>query len=149
MFGKLLGFFGGKGLTTYLMIALGVSLAATAGMGYLLKEAYQDTARVQLEEQLDRALAMNRTNAEATVAQALAAQIRVTELQRRLAEVNQVTRLFRNRAKAADKALAEFEASLETRDSDYEDWSNVQLPAMIAPGLKSLVQDGRPQVEGD
>ncbi len=148
MLSKLLGFFGGKGLTTYLMIALAVSLAATAAMGYLLKEAYQDTARVQLQEQLDRALAMNRTNAEAQVAQALATQVRVTELQRRLAEVNQVTRLFRNRAEAADEALAEFEASLETRDSDYEDWSKVQLPAIIAEGLQSLAK-GPLQVEGD
>ncbi len=148
MFGKLLGFFGGKGLTTYLMIALGVSLAATAAMGYLLKEAYQDTARVQLTEQLERALAMNRTNAEATVAQALAAQVRITELQRHLEQVNQVTRLFQNRAKAAEATLSEFEASQEDRDQDYKEWSNVQLPAIIAPGLQSLVE--RPlQVEGD
>lgn len=148
MIGKLLGFFGGKSMTTYLMIALGVSLAANAGVAYLYKEALQDTARVQLQEQLDRVLAVNQNNAEIMVAQALATQVRVTELQRRLDEVNQVTRLFKNRADAADEALAEFEASLETRDSDYEDWSNVELPAIIATGLKSLVET-RPQVDGE
>ena len=148
MLGKLLGFFGGKGITTYLMIALAVSLAATAAMGYLLKEAYQDTARVQLQEQLDRALAANRTNAEALVANALAAQVRITELRRRLEQSDQVAQESSDRAQAAAESLSEFEASLEDRDQDYEEWSSVELPAIIATGLQSLVT--RPlQVEGD
>ena len=52
------------------------------------------------------------------------------------------------RAEAADEALAEFEASLETRDEGYESWSKVELPAIIAEGLKSLVE-GPLQVEGN
>ena len=150
MFGKLIGFFGGRGLTSYLVIALGISIAANAAIGYLYKEALQDTARVELQERLERALAANETAAAARVAQAIATQLQVTELQRRLEQSDAVARETAAREAAAREDLTEFEASLEARElaqPDYADWAKVELPDRIAEGLKALTD--RASAEGD
>lgn len=143
MFSRLLGFFGGKGITTYIMIALGVSLAANAAMGYLYKEALQDTARVEIQALLDEALRANRT-AYSTYTAALAARnAQVTELQNRLLRSDQVMREHADRAAASQERLSAFEETLGARameDPSYESWSNTPLPGSIAEGLQSLAE---------
>lgn len=150
MFRKLFGLLGGGGLRQYLMIALAVSIAANAAIGYLYKEALQDTARVELQERLERALAANETAAVVRVAEALAAQDRVTELRRRLERSDAVARESAERETAAREDLTEFEASLEARElaqPDYLDWAKVELPDRIVEGLKALTD--RASAEGD
>ncbi len=146
MLARLLSLVGGKGITTYLMIALGVSLAANAGVSYLYKEALQDTARVEIQGQLDEALSANR-QAYTTYTAALAARnAQVTELRERLQRSDQVSREHADRAAASQERLSDFEETLEARaamDSSYGAWSQTELPGSIAKGLRSLVGEGQ------
>ncbi len=141
MFGKLLSLVGGKGITTYLMIALGVSLAANAGVSYLYKEALQDTARVEVQALLDEALSANRT-AYSTYTSALGARnAQVTELRRRLAQSDQVSKEHEDRAAASQGRLTAFEESLGARRIEqpgYDSWAEAELPTGVAEGLRGL-----------
>lgn len=150
MFGKVIGLFTGRGLTTYLLWGMVGLIATNAITGYMLKEAWQDTARVELQERLDRALAANQSVEATRAAQAAAHLAEVTELRRRLDQVNRVARESEAREAAAREELTEFEASLEARElaqPDYADWAKVELPDRIAEGLKTLTD--RASAEGD
>ncbi len=140
MLSKLLGFFTGKGLTTYLYIALGVSLAANIAVGYLLKEAYQDTARVALRAKLDEVLDLNKRSFMAYQQQLAAERTRNTELLRRLEQSVQVVEEARAREEAAEATLESFVQGLEDRSAEYAEWSLRQLPPEVASGLRELGQ---------
>ena len=100
----LLKLFGNK----YVLIALASSLAANAGLSYLYKEALQDTARVQLQEQLDRAIALQESTRAAAIAQQAAHDYQVTQLQDRLERSDQVAREHADRAATAVANLNDF-----------------------------------------
>ena len=138
------------GLSKYAWIALAVSLAANAGLAYLYKEALQDTARVQLQEQLDRAIALQESTRAAADAQAIAHADRVTELQRRLELSDQVSREQADRAAAAVSDLQDFEDGLANRQleqPDYAVWAEVKLPSSVGAGLRALEAPEEPEVQ--
>lgn len=129
------------GLNKYVLIVLASSVAANAGLSYLYKEALQDTARVQLQEQLDRARSSQETTQAAALAQAAASAITEASLVRRLQLSDQVARQHADRAAAAYEELTEFERSLGNRrivQPDYANWADIELPAGVADELRRL-----------
>ncbi len=129
------------GLNKYVMIGLAVSAVANVGLGYLYKEALQDTARVQLQEQLDRAIAIQERTEVAALAQAAAAEAREAQLLSRLAQSNQVAEEAAGRADDSLAAAVEFEASLGNRrfaNPDYTNWADTKLPDGVADDLRRL-----------
>lgn len=138
------------GLSKYAWIALAVSLAANGGLAYLYKEALQDTARVQLQEQLERAIALQESTLAAASAQEAAHAVRVTELQRRLELSDQVSREHADRAAVAVADLHDFEASLGNRretQPDYAEWADTKLPTSVGAGLRALEAAEDPEVQ--
>ncbi len=138
------------GLSKYAWIALAASLAANGGLAYLYKEALQDTARVQLQEQLDRAIALQESTRAAALAQEAANALHVTELQRRLELSDQVSKEHADRAAEAMADLSDFERSLgERREAqpDYAEWADIKLPPSVAEGLRALETVEDPEVQ--
>lgn len=130
------------GLNKYVLIVLASSVAANAGLSYLYKEAIQDTARVQLQEQLDRARSSQQTTQAAALAQAAASAITEASLVRRLELSDKVSREHADRAAAATEELTEFERSLGDRreaQPDYAEWADTDLPPGVADDLRRLV----------
>ena len=97
------------GLNKYVIIGLAASAMANVSLGYLYKEALQDTARIQLQEHLDRAIAIQERTEVAALAQAAAAEARETQLLSRLAQSNQVAEEAAERALDAYGALEQFD----------------------------------------
>ncbi len=129
------------GLNKYVLIGLAASAVANVSLGYLYKEALQDTARVQLQEQLNHVIASQQSTRKAALAQAAAYEAREASLITRLARSDELMREHADRAAAAYEELSEFERSLGDRrlaDPGYKDWADTSLPTGVADELRGL-----------
>lgn len=128
-------------LRKYFALTAAISVVGNIVLWYAWRGAEADVDKIRAEAALEATAAENRRWAEVASRLRQAHQERVTELNRRLAQSNQVTESSVARAQEAEGRLNDYIAAAEKDESpEYLQWASTELPPEVIGRLNELMQ---------